>query len=98
MKAARRLAGGLLVALLALLLPSGAASARDPVPGTEVTIFSTPPPAISTGYCCCLPPPPIPVPVPVRNAPEPAKLLSGLIGTGMMTLYAARRRKQALGG
>jgi hypothetical protein len=106
MKAARQLAGGLLVAFLALVLPSGPASARDPLPGTQVTILSSPPPEVTTtgSYqgsstdCCCHLPSPIPVPVPVRAAPEPATLLSGLIGTGLMTLYAARRRKQAIGG
>jgi hypothetical protein len=56
----------------------------SPPPPTTTSGGSTPPPSTSGGGS---PPPP-------SDAPEPATLLSGLIGVGLTSLAAVRRRKK----
>jgi hypothetical protein len=74
---------------------------------TLPTTTTTPPPVVSSdvktwqwkssGWSmpqCCLPPPPGPPPpgTPVTTVPEPASMLSGLIGLGLTGAYVWRRR------
>lgn len=61
----------------------------------------TPPPTVVTPPEVTPPPPgpgtsgggPVP-PLPTQNLPEPATLLTGLVGSGLLGLYAAYRRKK----
>ena len=42
------------------------------------------------------PPPPPPIDPPPHGTPEPASLVSALLGTGLMSLFALRRRRKNL--
>lgn len=59
-----------------------------------------PPPVVVTGGPECHhphdPPPVTPPGGTTQHAPEPATLLSGLIGAGLAGLFGSRRRKQAV--
>jgi hypothetical protein len=64
-----------------------------PQPPSNTPVYPPPPPV---SYW---PPPPGDNPIPPPNnppltSPEPATLISGIVGFGLMGLYAARRRRQ----
>jgi hypothetical protein len=89
----------LLAAGVCLLLSiAGEGQARSPIPYTPPPTVEEPPPGTNTGCKgdCDEDPPPETPPGETNHMPEPATMVSGLIGAGLMSLYAARRRKRAV--
>ncbi len=82
-------------ALLVLFFPPPVEVPPTPTPPTPVIELPPslpPPPPVVT--------PPVirpddvgPTPTPVENSPEPATLVTGLVGMGLAGLYALRRRR-----
>lgn len=82
---------------LFLLIPLATVEGRSPPPNDNPPGVEDPPPG--TGQGCtgdCDPNPPDTPPGNTNHMPEPATLLSGLIGAGILSVYARRRRQQVV--
>lgn len=93
-----RIRGGMLLALGGLVLGlAGRAEARFPYPKDPPKVHVPPPEVTGEPPDCehpCHPPCGTPPGGGTQNAPEPASVVSGLIGASLLGFYA-RRRKQA---
>jgi hypothetical protein len=83
--------GNMLLVLGAALLLAGPLLARNPIPNDQPPTVQNPPDTQTTGSTDT-PPPSTPPGGSTQHAPEPASLVTGLIGAGLLGFWSRRRK------